>query len=1634
MQPPPGYSLGTLLHEDAHLRVHRAHDLREDAAVILKSPRDGVTWSSEVKRLRREQAAMALLSPSEHIASHELIIEEQARRAALVLRASGKTLRELLGERGGAGLGVQQGLRVGVGLARALAALHAARLCHGRLDPALLLWDEDASRVIWLSLGWAAEGDQTAPSVATRALSALPYTAPELLDQEALARQDARADLYALGAILYELLCGVAPFEAPDALALVHQQLALAPPRLRWRCPKAPEALEAILDQLLVKDPRRRAQSAQALLADLSLVLDALERDQVSALQGFVPGQEEAERRFALSEAFYGRAQALRALDEAYAQVAQGGSQLVIVLGASGMGKSRLLELTWRKLQAKGALVVKGDYSPTDQRPYSALTDAVRHFMQLILMEPEEAVQRWRRRLLGALRGQGAVLTDIIPELEALLGPQPPLERLQAAEAHRRVKQVIGALVQTVASPAHPLVLCLDHIQWADAASVELVEHLLITLRELPLMILGLGRPDEVEEHPWLLQAYARMSAQHVLASTITLEPMSLEDTIAWLSGSMSAQPPQVEGLARAVYAITRGSPRHMEELVQTLHQRQILRFDAEARRWGWDEQALLQWRGGQELEALWRERVAQLDPQDRHLLQLAAGLGRSFDAQELAALTEQPLASIVDALRRAHQARLVRRGYALHQDGLRWSLAHEELASIVWGGLEPSQRDAWLLHVGRWALAQPHEGPGADASRVEALRWLNPVAHLCTRQERVALLELNRAAAQASREATSYEQALEFLQRGVALIEPSHWREHHALAMGFVLEAAQGAYSASRYELAWRVLDLAQLHAQTPLEQERVALWRARVLIARWRGPEALDLIRARMMTLGLMQRRAPTLGRLLLRAGALHLELTRQGLDALTRRPPMQDERLQLAMELMQAGLSTAFVQDPRTFLELSLAMMELTLRHGLSEEAPIALAAYGMLVCNGLHRHEAGLALGLAASRLAAARGSKRVRAHVALIVGAFILGWTRPMREALPVLLQGYRDAIDAGDGEFAAYCLLCHAQLAFLGGVSLGRQEELLAQGADAVARHGAPFVQRCYQHWRALVLSLLDAGPTLDLDTRPAGDDFWSQHHHRLVRAIEHEHLGQPSASDDRAQRARLEALEADRSGARATIFLPKLEATLALGWCDLAAAQPPGSGARRALLWRALKLAPSLARWAQLNPATYAARASLVQAALLELEGHARAAARAYDDAMRSAIEHDDQPEAALIATRAARAARARGDERGERRAMTQASHHHETWDARRALARHEALRAPSAYSPEQLDARSALKVAQVLSQEIVLDRLIERLLDVLTEMLGARRGMVLLMERQQLVVRADLSVQPGRPRVSPGTHPEEVPEALPLSLIQLVARTEQRVVIDDASDAVHYALDPYIQAHRPRAVLCWPVAHQGHTLALLYLENDLTPGLFTQARQELLALISGQIATALENALLYATMEQRVEERTQQLQQALRSLEQAATTDYLTGAANRMHFARVLEARMSQHEAAPLSLILLDLDHFKAINDTRGHDAGDRVLVAVTQRLRELLRPQDTLARWGGEEFIVMLPDASRAQAAQVAERLLAEVKALDVAGVGAVSFSAGVAQRRAQERPDALIKRADLALYEAKALGRARICAAP
>jgi len=1622
----PGYEIAELIADSRESRVFRARRTADGLPVILKT-----TWPEGATDLRHEFEMIRRVDGPGVIRA--LALERYGHLPVLVLEdLGGESLDRLCRRRR---LTLEEVLAIAVQVAEGLAAIHGAGIVHKSINPAHIVYDPVSGTAKLIDFGLAADLHPASPSLpAQHSLQGnLPYLPPE---QSGRTNRpvDHRADFYSFGATLYELLLQRPLFPVSEPLEWLHCHIAKQPPAPATVDPGVPAVLSALIMKLLAKSPDERYQSAVGLRADLQRCLDALRA--TGDIPCFPLAALDRAERIRPPTRLYGRDTELALLLEHAARAARGSSELVLMFGSPGIGKTSLIRELYRPMAASGGRLVMGKFEQLHRNaPYSGFTAALRDLARQLLTEPEAQLAHWKSRLLNTLGRNIRLITAGVPELELIVGPQPEVPALPPLEAEQRFRRALVNVLRACCQPNHPLVMFLDDLQWADSASLRLLETLAREARVPHLLLIGAYRDNEIGgSHP-LARALDRLRERGI-AAHIALKPLDRQHLTELLGDLLGAEPAELEPLAELVAVKTGGNPFFCFEFIKALQRSGLFVFDHEARRWRWDIERIRAQRMTDNVVDLMMEKLRQLEPPTLALLQLAACIGSRFALATLTEVADLPLPDVQRHLRQAFAEGLISLpGDLGPNDDVLAVFNHDRIHQAAYELLDENERRRAHLLIGRRLLRQlPVEGH--DEQLFEVVDHLNLGAELIDdADERRRLSELDLAAGKRAKQAGAYPQALAYLEKGLALLGADAWERAYPLALELHAEAAEAAYLSGRYDAMDRLLADAFARARTLLDRTKLYLVRISANIARGALTEAIAIAKPVLRELGHDYPERPTRVHALLRLAALQWRLRNTPVEALEALPPMTDPRQLAAMSIGERIGGAALFVQPALLPLMILKGVEASLKYGHTDASLTAYASYGMILACKLGQVERGQAFGELALRLTERLPVKSIAGRVLHIHSALVRHWAEPLHACLAPLRQAFELCLDHGDFEYAVLAATVYATNSLDASVPLDQLADDIA-GLLATARtlNQGPLVHYLECDLQA-ALNFLGrsadpsrlAGPVYDLEQR----------------LPDHEAAGDRSlALAARATQIRLSYLFG-----RADLALPMADAALAdidahQGmYCNvsellfdalvrLACVTGVTPRQRRRLLRQAARHQALLKRWAKANPVNFLNKVHLLEAERLRVHGREFDAQHHYDEARRLALEHGFTAEAAIAAELCGLMHWRAGREPVALAYLDDARALYRRWGAqakvadlerrfprlKKAADRPADKRAGSALA--SADFASLIKALKAIADEQALSRMVETIIATAMEFAGAQRGVLILRNTGgQLCVEAEATVDGGEPRI---LQSQPVADSdLPQTLINFAARTQTGIVVADArqpnGEVPGLELDPYVQTRWPRSLLCLPLTTgtgaQRELIGMLYLENNHASGVFTQERFDVLELIGIAAAGRLE-------------------------LSRKAAIDGLTGLFNHGYFQNLLtqEVAAAHRHKQPLALLLIDIDHFKRVNDTWGHQVGDQVLREVAQQIKNHCRVGDTVARYGGEEMAAILPDTDLADAERIGERIRAAVEAHRCRHgdqeIG-VTISLGLAVLDEDTiNPAKLIGRADAALYRSKRAGRNRL----
>src|SRR6476660_3570306 len=642
-----GYDTEGIWWQQPHAIIFRGRRKIDGLRVLVKLLRDpgstewGEDWLQRDYRIAQGLAANYGIKPSS--------FEQTDLGPALIYADEGaRPLEELAAK---APLDVDSILTIGASIAESVAALHKERLIHCNLNPTTVWLNEAGEGALISDFGCARrlseeQGEGMPPC---DELIDLKYMSPEqtgrlqtIIDQ--------RSDIYSLGIILFRLLTGKVPFEGADPREIIDGHVArqpMVPAELR---DALPAGLVKVILKALAKGPETRYLSAGGLVADL-LECRSLWRS-TGAIEGFEPGRHDAKAVLRVSRRLYGREHDLAMLAEKAKSVQRARPVLLLVNGAPGVGKSALIGQLEELVRKENGRFVTGKFDQYKRNvPYLFLAQVFQQLIGQLLSGSKEQVESWRSRILAALGNNAQVVIDVIPELELITGPQPAVPALPPVQARNRFNRMFMNLLQAFAPPEQQLCLVMDDLQWVDAASLELLAHVLTAPEASNILFVGAYRDNEVDQTHPLQTTIGELKASNVDVQILHLDDLKEPDVLQLVRDTFNAPVAEARDLAHVLHANTGGNALYVTQLLHFLCDEALIAFDHGRGKWAWDLPRVQQQCVTQDLLELLNRRLEGLSPDTRSILATAACLGSSFEVEKVAVAAGRPLSEVLHCM-----------------------------------------------------------------------------------------------------------------------------------------------------------------------------------------------------------------------------------------------------------------------------------------------------------------------------------------------------------------------------------------------------------------------------------------------------------------------------------------------------------------------------------------------------------------------------------------------------------------------------------------------------------------------------------------------------------------------------------------------------------------------------------------------------------------------------------------------------------------------------------------------------------------------------------------------------------------------------------------------------------------------
>jgi len=1495
-----GYTITETLTERSKTIIVRGQRDADGQPVIIKRLKAENPNLQDIQRLQHEYEMTKNLDVSGVVRSYAL--EPDGNRFALILEDfGGQALSDYLTTHP---LSLTEFFEIALPLTDILDQLHQVPIIHKDVKPSNIIIHPETKTVKLTDFNLSTQLPFQYPALQHPNLIAgtLAYLSPEQTGR--MNRYlDYRSDLYALGVTLYEMLTGTLPFVSHDPLALIYAHLAKSPQFPNQSL--IPEPLQQIILKLLAKKAEERYQSAAGLKFDLEHCFHQLERQ--GRIEPFIIAQRDRAVNLLIPQKLYGRDTEVQTLLDTFDDVTAGNRALVLVSGYAGMGKTSIVQEVQPSITRTRGYFIRGKFDQLKpDTPYDGIVQAFQDLIRQLLTADPTELQAWEEKLKMAFGENGQVIIDLIPEVELIIGQQPSVTPLRGSAAKNRFYRVFQNFLSVFCQPEHPLVLFLDDLQWVDLPSLQLLKYLLSTKKNQYFLVIGGYRDHEVSgTHP-LLNFLNQMEAEPTTkVQEITVHSLSSDQVQQFISDTLQHKTDvaSVAALSEIITQKTEGNPFFIIQLLKTLHEEKLFTYDIERDRWSWDLNEIQ--RVGiadRNLVNLLIRKLQKLPTTSQYLLQLAACIGNPFSLSILKVVSEQSAATLTEYLWPALQAGLILPQSDWYGENIEYKFLHDRIQQAAYALIPEVEKQVTHLRIGQ-LLQQKMTAVEQEDNLFILVNQFNLGRNLLTNEiAKKELAQLNLKAGKKAKAANAYQLALTYLDIANLLLKLNCWDEQYDLTLAIHLEKTEVSYLSGDLETAIQLAEQGKKTAKNTLDQSRFLKEIIKVHLAKGELGLTLEKGQTALDTLGIRLTESPP----------DNLELRE-----LENLPVMSDPTMLLAMETLNLIYAPACFAQSAIALPILYTMLDLSQRYGTSFATPYAYSIYGNTCAWGADLNiDLGYQLGVFALKIVEKLDAKVVAPQVKVAAYINLIYKKQHIQSTLEPLLASIQEALDVGDIEFACHNANFYCEHLFCVGRPLSEvhetQKKYLEFIADAHQEHQFYLTSITTQMVANLLTnSSLKTELTGEFISETETIEYLSKINNKILLFNLYYYKAFLSYLSKSFQAAiHYSRLALENSGfvdAQVIFTEHNLFYSLALlGQYDYGTGEQIQTEDQQ----QVIQNQKVMAIWAHHAPMNFQYRYDLVEAEKARVSGEALTAMKLYDRAIAQAKENQYIQYVALGNELAGQFYLELGHEKIAKTYLAEAYYAYHRWGAIAKL-KDLQLRYPEFYlsatltqtkttksavdnsitssDSEEIDLKSIIKASQTLASELILDQLLGTLIQIVIENAGAQIGYIILQKNNQLLMAAEargdtinvLELVPATDR-----------EGVPLSILNYVARTQENIILNQATGAELFRQDPYIIKNQCQSILCTPIINQGELLGLIYLENNLTTDSFTNERLEVINILSSQAAISLKNAVLYEEMkalntdleqtkialaesnrnlEQKVQERTQSLSETL-------------------------------------------------------------------------------------------------------------------------------------------------------------------
>jgi len=1611
-----------LIYKGNGFLVYKGYDLETKQYVALK------TVDPESSNLIAED----ILNKEFHILKHindDQVVEPldliKGLPSALVLKfIDGLTLRQLIAEDK---LTYEEKLDITISLVKALQCVHKHDVIHKDINPANIIWHpyEQKVYIIDFNLSEIVKSYHEVFAIESNLKGTLPYISPEQTGR--LNRNvDYRTDIYSLGITLYELFTGQVPFKNNDYLGIIHAHIARMPKEPLAINQDLPQILSKMIMTLLEKNPEERYCSLDLLEEDLLKVKNK-ETD-------FEIKTSRETKEYKLIDAVYGREREINELNSVFEKTLEGYPSIAWISGYSGIGKTTIVKTLFKPLTISKGYFLDGKYDQfSKHQPYAVLRSIFSSFFTQLSFEGLENVQKWLDLVKEKLGSNLSIIINIIPELESLFDLEDEDFGLTFQELENRLKRAIKQFISTLANENRPIIVFIDDLQWADSPTIELIEYIMQGGGIANLMLIGAYRSNEVGASHRLMQTFD-INHDALIVSHIKVSQLHVRDMIKWLEDSFGdTEQDIISGLVKK----TNGNPFYMKQLIKQISDENLVIYDETSNQWIYPTDLFDHLDIYDNVAAILSKQLDKLPTQVKDILALAACMGSVFNKSSLMKIAALDL----DSLDTLFYFPLLE-GYISKRDTGTFAFGHDQIQQASYNLVD--EDDIRKNHLKIYQHIKTDSNDLIEIARhiLAAKEWANEI-------DRNEQLNVFYKAGVHAFNNIAYQEAQILFQAALDL--NLSLENHYDVTVQIYNYLGQTYYLLGLFDQLDDLRQKVQNLVEKPSDISSLYDVGIHSYLSRLMHQEGLELAIEALNAFGIdmsLQVTPEMYGQAMSR---LAEKMNGRQIEDLIHLDITNNKEIISIMQMLTGLVPLLFNTAPQLLLLVFIEMIILSLDHGNCKYSAYGYAFYGTVISGNMGMIEEGIKYAKVALKLIDNMSAVSEIPKINMVTAQHVLFYEIHPNESITLLEKGYDTGIEIGDYTYAGFAGHGICFMSFLAGRQLAGLRKAFIKYSNSfeeINQQTQLLFQRIYQEAIDILINKEDncrfEGEWFNEETML--DDIITRNHRTgaFVYYYLKTYLLLTYQSFDQAYDMLIklqEYLDGGTGLMHASVF-HQFSGIIHLNKTHSSQAELDSA---RDSLTKLDGLKDSI---------NFKHRYLLLSAEIKRKEQDYIRARELYDLALQETIKHKFVADEALCREFMSHFYKETDRNEMYRYYKKSAYDAYVKWGAlgkAKSMYSDAVLNSTQGISDKtipsssktfgyslltQLDLQTILKVSRIIAKEINIENMMKKSLSILLENAGATRTAMIsrVNDDKWLMAMVDLDNQSHF-----SYHDSLASMNLPHSIINYVLSKKDALHIGNTLEDDYFKDDEYIIKHKVQSLFAYPLINQGEMIGLLYLENNQTSYVFSEDRTSFIEHIAVQIAISLRNALTYSHLEELVKQRTEDLNtknlellNLNNKLHNLSITDTLTGAYNRRKIEELLQDanRQFKRYGNVFSVILLDVDNFKRVNDTYGHNVGDEVLVKISQTLNSNIREVDALARWGGEEFLIICPNTNRQMICDLALKLRKIIENTPFETVGQMTCSFGTATIKENMPLKDLLKYADQNMYEAKEAGRNKV----